>query len=199
MLTLDRIVSLEDYEDFARAFAGIGKALATWTWIGERARRVLTVAGANGAAVDRGHASSTRNLRRAPSPRSAIRHVPLVVKPYRPRFFRAAARLRSIPRYLPDEVAGRGRARRCATRFSFDARDFGQPVHVSEVIARDPGGAGVVAVDVDGLLPLGRRQPGPSPAAANRRAAGAQRPSAAQAPSPPAELLRSTATASAWR
>ena len=31
--TLDRIVSLSDYEDFARAFAGIGKAMAVWVWI----------------------------------------------------------------------------------------------------------------------------------------------------------------------
>ena len=36
VLTLGRIVSLRDYEDFARAFAGVAKALATWTWDGER-------------------------------------------------------------------------------------------------------------------------------------------------------------------
>ncbi len=34
--TLGRIVSMKDYEDFARAFAGISKALATWSWNGER-------------------------------------------------------------------------------------------------------------------------------------------------------------------
>ena len=37
VLTLDRAVSLKDYEDFARAFSGIAKALATWTWDGDSA------------------------------------------------------------------------------------------------------------------------------------------------------------------
>jgi hypothetical protein len=40
VLTLDRVVSMDDYEDFSRSFAGIAKALATWTWDG-RGRRVL--------------------------------------------------------------------------------------------------------------------------------------------------------------
>ena len=48
VLTLDRIVSLRDYEDFARAFAGIAKALATWTWDGERQGVFVTVAGVDG-------------------------------------------------------------------------------------------------------------------------------------------------------
>src|SRR5205823_2679706 len=30
VLTLGRVLSLQDYEDFARAFSGIVKALATW-------------------------------------------------------------------------------------------------------------------------------------------------------------------------
>ncbi len=51
MLTLDRIVSLRDFEDFARAFAGIGKAQATWLWDGERRLVHLTVAASNGGAV----------------------------------------------------------------------------------------------------------------------------------------------------
>ena len=45
VLTLDRIVSLRDYEDFARAFGGIAKALATWTWDGQRQGIFVTVAG----------------------------------------------------------------------------------------------------------------------------------------------------------
>ena len=45
ILTLDRIVSLQDYEDFARAFAGIAKALATWSWIGQTRGVFVTVAG----------------------------------------------------------------------------------------------------------------------------------------------------------
>jgi hypothetical protein len=36
VLTLDRIVSLQDYEDFARAFAGVGKSKATRVWRASR-------------------------------------------------------------------------------------------------------------------------------------------------------------------
>ena len=36
VLTLERAVSLQDYEDFSRAFAGVAKALATWIWDGTR-------------------------------------------------------------------------------------------------------------------------------------------------------------------
>ena len=52
VLALDRIVSLQDYEDFAGAFSGIGKALATWTWDGERRAVFVTVAGPGPAGSD---------------------------------------------------------------------------------------------------------------------------------------------------
>ena len=41
VLTLERAVSLQDYEDFARTFAGIAKAQAVWVWDG-RARQRLS-------------------------------------------------------------------------------------------------------------------------------------------------------------
>jgi hypothetical protein len=51
VLTLDRVVSLHDYEDFARAYAGIAKALATWIWTGETREVFVTVAGPGGRLV----------------------------------------------------------------------------------------------------------------------------------------------------
>ena len=51
VLTLDRVVSLDDYEAFSRSFAGIAKALATWTWDGHGQRVLVTVAGTGGADV----------------------------------------------------------------------------------------------------------------------------------------------------
>src|SRR5208283_253166 len=41
IMTLGRVVSLEDYQDFALAIPGIGKALATWTWDGQQRVVVL--------------------------------------------------------------------------------------------------------------------------------------------------------------
>jgi hypothetical protein len=48
-LTLSRVVSLEDYQNFALNTPGISLALATWTWLGTTRSIFLTVAGANGA------------------------------------------------------------------------------------------------------------------------------------------------------
>ena len=46
VLTLDRAVSLQDYEDFSRTFAGIAKAQAVWVWNGRKRAVFITVAGA---------------------------------------------------------------------------------------------------------------------------------------------------------
>ena len=44
-------MSLEDYQNYALAFAGISKALATWTWFGEKRGVYVTVAGSQGGAT----------------------------------------------------------------------------------------------------------------------------------------------------
>jgi hypothetical protein len=50
VLTLDRAVSLQDYEDFSRSFAGVAKAQAVWIWNG--ASGDITVAGPDGSDID---------------------------------------------------------------------------------------------------------------------------------------------------
>ena len=51
VLTLERAVSLQDYEDFARTFSGIAKAQAVWVWDGRKRSIFLTVAGPAGEAL----------------------------------------------------------------------------------------------------------------------------------------------------
>jgi hypothetical protein len=51
VLTLDRIVSLGDFESFASAFAGIGKAQAVWIWNGTERLVAVTVAAIDGATL----------------------------------------------------------------------------------------------------------------------------------------------------
>src|ERR1019366_4490003 len=89
VLTLGRVVSLEDYQNYALAFAGIAQALATWTWSG-RARGVfLTVAGANGDVFKADDATLTKlktSLRNVGNP-----YVPLQVASYIPILFEAGA------------------------------------------------------------------------------------------------------------
>lgn len=148
ILTLDRIVSLQDYEDFARAFTGIEKSLATWTWQAQQRRIFITVAGAGGAAVPTDsmlYSNLLQAIRNAGDPRVSV-----TVKSYQPRYFQVTANIKTAPDYLSDKViAAANDALRQA--FSFQERAFGQPVTYSEVIAVIQQVKGVVAVDIDKL------------------------------------------------
>ena len=64
VLTLDRAVSLQDYEDFARTFAGVAKAQAVWVWDGRKRSVFLTVAGPDGADLDEDGAVDRQAQRR---------------------------------------------------------------------------------------------------------------------------------------
>ncbi|MFB3921956.1 MAG: putative baseplate assembly protein [Terriglobia bacterium] len=148
VLTLDRTVSLQDYEDFARAFGAVAKALATWNWDGEKRSVFITIAGANGAPIS--ESSDTYEdlldaLRKAGDPFVSLR-----VKSYQPASFRVAGKVKPDPDYLPEKVLGAVKDAMLA-QFSFDARSFAQPVMRSEVIAAMQAVEGVVALDLDKL------------------------------------------------
>jgi hypothetical protein len=58
-----------------------------------------------------------------------------------------SAQVKLDPEYLPEKVLAQIE-QELRDRFSFEARDFGQPVHRSEVIALIQGIKGVVSVNV---------------------------------------------------
>ncbi|HSB10217.1 MAG TPA: putative baseplate assembly protein [Blastocatellia bacterium] len=158
VLTLGRVVSLKDYEDFARAFSGIDKALATWTWFGQKRGVFVTVSGSKGAEVKDGselHKSLVNAIRRFGDPL-----VQLAVKSYQPRLFRVTAAVQVDPDYLPEKVLAQV-GQKLRETYSFDARSFGQPVHLSEVIGVMQNVRGVVAVEVSEFyrsdLPVDRK------------------------------------------
>ena len=84
-------------------------------------------------------------MRRSGDPQAAVR-----VGSYREAAFRISATILGHPDYEPDKVLA---AVRDALRsnFSFDARQFGQPVALSEVISVMQAVEGVIAVDVNTL------------------------------------------------
>jgi predicted phage baseplate assembly protein len=152
VLTLERVVSLIDYENFARAFGGIAKALATWTWDGRNRGVLITVAGPDGAAVAPG--SSTFDNLLAALHAAGDPFVELRVKTFRPAYFRFAGNVRIDGDFASEKVlAAVEQALR--DNFSFVARSFGQPVHLSEVIAVVQAMPGVIAVDIDKLYRSG--------------------------------------------
>jgi hypothetical protein len=144
VLTLDRIVSLQDYEDFARAFAGIGKAQASWLWSGQKRGVFVTAGGADGGQVASELLTDLLDAMR----KFGDAAIPLWVKSYEPRLFRLLAKIFLDPAYLAEKVVPEIESQ-LRLRFSFAERRFAQPVHSSEVIALIQGVEGVVAVDLD--------------------------------------------------
>ena len=148
IMTLDRIVSLEDYQDFSNAFLGISKALAVWIWNGEQRLVLLTVAGVNGAIVEPNDDTGTA-LQNAIAAASEP-YVTLNLQAYSPIYFRLAATVTVSPTFILSEVQTEVETA-LQTAFSFEARDFGQPVNLSEVITTIQNVAGVEGVLVTAL------------------------------------------------
>jgi hypothetical protein len=146
-LTLGRVVSLRNYEDFARGFAGVAKARADWVWDGEARRIVVTVAGPDGEAIDPSSGDVFDNLS------AALRSlgdpfVRITVKSYKAAYFRLKAGLHLDPAHLPDKVVAAVEST-LRDAYGFEKRGFARLVAASEVIAAIHSVAGIVGVDLD--------------------------------------------------
>jgi len=150
LLAFERVVSLSDYQDFARAFPGIGKARADLAWVDGSARVLLSVAGATGGAPG---AEVVDNLRRAIAALSDPSQ-PFVLGAAVPRYFRCSARVAIDPRHEVDNVLSACRTK-LQSAFGFDARDLAQSVTAAELLALAHQVPGVVAVDIEVLQPYG--------------------------------------------
>jgi hypothetical protein len=165
VLTLGRVVSLEDYENFARAFTGIGKAQAIAVWNGETRLVYLTVAASDGATIAAG--SSTYNALV-----NAIRnlHDPVqqfAVAGYQPlKFNLTAAVLVNTPRYDSATVMSTVSSA-LEEHFSFSQRSFAQAVTEAEIVALIQSVPGVLACNLSQLYlsgdPTGPKQTEPPP------------------------------------
>lgn len=142
--TFGRIVSLRDFEDAAREFAGIAKARAAWELSGGEMAVRLVVAGDNGALVGGVVMQNLRqylDARRDPNRRLLLQG-----------FTRMAAVVRGVVRVDPRHVAANVQiAALGALRnyFAFENLDLGQAVHLSGIYAVLKNVPGVVAADID--------------------------------------------------
>jgi len=148
VVTLDRVVSLKDYGDFAAGFAGVGKAQAAALWTGSSQLVHITVGTASGQPLAAG--SALHDNLAAALARLREASVPLRIQGFALRHFQAAARVSFDPRYRRELVEEQIRAELRAA-FSFERRDFGQPVTRAEVIAVIQNVPGVVAVNLTGF------------------------------------------------
>ena len=146
--TLDRIVSLQDFEDFARNFAGISKAQAVQLWIADRQLVHITVAAAQGKPVEPDsilyqNLLNGINAARDPMPQ-------LQVDSYEKVIFDLEAKIIIDPRYQTEKVLPDIRSA-LEQKYSFERAEFGQVISSSEIIATIQKRKGVVAVDLDTL------------------------------------------------
>lgn len=146
VLTLDRIVSLQDFEDFARAFAGIGKAQAINLREGEASLVHITVADDDGDPVP---VDTMEKLQKAID-NARDPSVEVLIENYERLTFYLEATVLYESTYLVEKVQA---AIEDALRetFSFERRHFGQPVTAAEIMSAVHQVEGVIAVDLDAL------------------------------------------------
>ena len=182
VLTLDRAVSAKDYEDFARAFAGIAKAHAVWLAVGPARGMFVTLAGIDGAAVP-SSSSAFVNLRQALR-QFGDAQLSLRLASYRPATFRVTVGVRVAADADPQVVTARVRQVLVET-FTFARRSFGRQVSVDEIAGLVHGQAGVTSAR---LVHLYRPDQGATPRLEARLFARLPEPSLTVVPEP-AELL----------
>ena len=160
-LTIGRVVSLEDYQNYALAFAGISKALATWTWFGNVRGVFLTVAGENGTGLSSDDPTVTSLI-------GAIRlcgdpHIPLLVTSYVPLLFTFTASVAvDQADYAPGQVLAQA-WQNVSAAFAFGQRQLGQNVAASDITEIIQRTAGVIAVQLQALGRSGDAAAGPVP------------------------------------
>lgn len=146
MLTLDRAVSVIDYADFARAFAGITKAVASWN-DGARTRGIYVTVAAVGRTELSADTAPLTVLADALR-RYGDRLLSVTVRSFKSAKFRLKAGIQVADGYEPTQVvADVTTAVRDA--FGFASRDFGQAVTIDEVMSVVHRVEGVSGVDVD--------------------------------------------------
>jgi predicted phage baseplate assembly protein len=148
VLTLERAVSVRDYQDFARAFAGIAKAHAFWVPGGPARGVLLTIAGEAGAPVPT-TSDTYRNLQDSLH-RYGDPLMPLTLVTYRDARFRVRLNVK-VAADAESEIVLPAIEARLRQAFGFDARGFGQGVSVDEVEAVVQNVGGVEAVHVPEL------------------------------------------------
>jgi hypothetical protein len=145
---LGRLVSVRDYADFARSFAGIAKAASTRFAVGGSAGVWLTIAGNDDIEIPPDsdlHQMLTRALREFGDP-----ELPVSILFRDRRALLLVARIAIDPAYRWEDVVARVRAT-LLDRFSFERMALGQSVALSAVTAAIQAQRGVAYVDIDAL------------------------------------------------
>jgi hypothetical protein len=140
VMALDRLVSVKDYADFARTYAGVGKASAARMSDGHKTVVHVTIAGAGDIPIDANsdlYNNLLQSLLTCGDP-----HLPVQIGLRRIKLLVVSARIQMLPDYQWEDVEPRVRDA-MLVHFGFDARDLGQSAFLSEAVR--------VVQEVDGV------------------------------------------------
>jgi predicted phage baseplate assembly protein len=143
---LDRLVSVQDYEDFARSRAGIGRAHAAELHDGRRKVLHVTVAGVDDVPIA-DDAEVLRALRASLAEYGDAR-LPVRVESRELVLLLLVARVKVAPDHAWEFVEPRVRAALLA-KLGYPGRELGRPARLSDVLATAQSVPGVDYVDAD--------------------------------------------------
>lgn len=156
VLTMGRIVSLQDFEDYARAFPGIGKAQAVSIWTGSMNVVCITIASAFSEPVEPDSTLFSDLSGSIDRVRDPVQEV--WIKTYKPVFFDVEVFLRIDPAYKLDLVQESVK-KSLIDAFSFDKRSFGQSVTEAEIVSVIQAVPGIIAAKLDKISVPDASQP----------------------------------------
>ena len=146
VMSLDRLVSTQDYADFARTFAGVGKASAARLSDGLRELVHVTIAGADDIPIEKSsdlYRNLVEALHRYGDPYLALR-----VEVRELLALAISANVRVLSDHRWEELEPRIRST-LLDHFGFENWELAQDVRASDVIATIQGVRGVQYVDLD--------------------------------------------------
>jgi hypothetical protein len=148
-----RIVSLRDYEDFVRAWPGIGKAAVRLLPV-PNSRGHLIHATIAGSGLSDDLSDTAAAIRGAIADNCSRRHQ-VRIEPYVPLCFQLEAEVVVEPDQQRNAVT-RDVAAMLLARYGFAARGLSEPVHAADIVARIQDVGGVHAVELRALHLRGR-------------------------------------------
>ena len=148
--TLQRIVSLRDYDDFSQQFPGIAKAGAWNLLVAGSPAVQITVAGAEGAAVGEELAAQLREAIDA----SRAHPMPVYIQSYRPVPVAVTAGVQIDSRFQWDDVKKLIEAA-LEARFGFEESRFGGVLSAAAVVSLIQAIPAVISVDLDSFVAPG--------------------------------------------
>jgi hypothetical protein len=131
VMALDRLVSVKDYGDFSRTYAGIGKAVSARLSDGYKQVVHVTIAGAGDIPIDTNsdlYNNLVQSLLTYGDP-----YQPIVVAVRRVRLLVISVNVMMLPDYQWEDVEPRIRAA-MLDHFSFDNRGLAEPAFLSEAV-----------------------------------------------------------------